>query len=89
MEIVLAFSFLIGAFALGSNASIPDGTEGTEHAEVRSERASREHVADIPQGLCRYADGPPLQRDLTVPRAAAARLTSNSIEEPGRACLDK
>ena len=89
MEIVLAFLFLVGALALGSNASITDRAEGTEHAEVRSEQASREHVAGIPQGPCRYADGPPLQRDLTVPRTAAGRLTSNSIEELGRACSDK
>ena len=89
MEIVLAFLFLVGAFALGSNASIPDGTEGTEHSEVRTEQASHQHIARTSQGPCRYVDGPPVQRDLTVPRATAGRLTSDTFEEPERACSDK
>lgn len=89
MEIVLAFLFLVGAFALGSNASIPDGTVSTEHVEARTEQASREHIARTSQRPCRYADGPPVQRDLTVPRAAAGRLIGKPIEEPVRACSDE
>jgi len=89
MEIVLVFLFLVGAFALGSNASIPDGTERTEHAEARAEQASREHMARTSRGPCRYVDGPPIQRDLTVPREAERRLTVSTIEEPGRACSDE
>ena len=89
MEIVLAFLFLIGALAISSNASMPTGTEGAEHIEARTEQASYADVAGTLQRPCRYTYGPPLQRDLTVPREAAPRLTGNIIEEPRRACSDK
>ena len=88
MEIVIGFLFVIGALALGSNASISDA--GADRPiDARTEQTAFEQVAGAPQGPCRYGDGPLIQRDLTVPRSPAVPLASKPVEERGHACSDE
>ena len=88
MEIVIAFLFVIGALALGSNASTYDAAEGNEPVDTRTEQAAFEHIAGTPQGPCRYADGPLIQRDLTVSHSLAVPLASKPVRERRYACSD-
>lgn len=87
MEIVIGFLFLIGAVILGTNAPASEEARANERLAARTEQASTAHV--LGSRPCRYAGGPPVQRDLTVPRAPAARLGRHPIEAPGHACSDE
>ena len=89
MEIVIVVLLLIGALTLGSNAPTSGKVAGNGHLEAQAEQTLTEQVDDVSQRLCRYADGPLTQRDLTVPRASAVPHLSNTIEQPGHACSDE
>ncbi len=67
MEIIIAFFLLIGAFTLGATTSHSEADGRPDSVVVQAEQ-DRPHIrAGEEHRPCRYAAGPLVQRDLTVP----------------------
>lgn len=88
MEIVMGFLILIGALAMGSNASTSEESQAEKHV-AESEETTFEFGEDTTQAPCRFQNGRRVQRDLTVPRAPTVPLSSEPTEKPGQACFDE
>lgn len=85
MEIVIGFLILIGALAIGSNASTSEESQAEKHV-AQSEQTAIEHGVDTTQAPCRFQNGRLVKRDLTVPRAPAAPFSGGPTEKQGHAC---
>ena len=88
MEIVIGFLILIGALAIGSNASTSEESQADKHM-AESEQTVIEYGADTTQAPCRFQNGRLVQRDLTVPRAPATPFSGEPTEKSGHACSDE
>ena len=88
MEIVIGILILIGALAIGSNASTLEDSQAEKHV-AESEQTVIESGVDTAQAPCRFQNGQLVQRDLTVPRAPAAPFSGGPTEKPGYACSDE
>ena len=89
MEIVIAFLLLIGVITLGSNVSTSSEMEAHEPVAAQPEQTATEPGTGNRQRPCRFADGPLIQRDLTVPPASAVPSPGKTIDVPGHAgCHD-
>lgn len=88
MEIVIGFLILIGALAIGSNASTSEESQAEKHVAA-SEQNVIGYGADTTQAPCRFKNGRLVQRDLTVHRAHAAPVSGGPTEKPGHACSDE
>ena len=88
MEIVIGFLILIGALAIGSNASTSEESQAEKHV-AQSEQTAIEFGLDTTQSPCRVKNGRLIQRDLTVPRAPAAPFSGEPTEKPWYACSDE
>ncbi len=88
MEIFIAFCLLIGAFTLGATTS---HSEVDEHPDTVVAQAEQD-PSHIPVGEdhrpCRYAAGPLLQRDLTLPRPLLEVSYDGIAEGQDTACRD-
>ncbi len=84
METVIAIVFLIGAVILGSSAAPSEEGGSHEGLAAGTAQTASEHIAD--SRPCRYAGGRPVQRDLTVRRAPAVRLSGRPIKKSVHGC---
>ncbi len=88
MEIIIAFFLLIGAFTLGATTSHSEADARPDSVVVQAEQG-RPHIrAGEDHGPCRYATGPLMQRDLTVPHTLLEVSYDGIAEAQDNACRD-
>ena len=85
MEIVIGFLILIGALAIGSNASTSEESQAEKHA-AQSEQTAIEYGVDTTQAPCRFQNGRLVQRNLTVERTPAAPFSSDIAKKAELRC---
>ena len=89
MEILIAFFLFIGGFTLGSTTSHSEADARPDTVVAQAEEDRSGIPADASNRPCRYAEGPLVQRDLSVPGPVPGRSHKDVAESQDHACTEK
>ncbi len=88
MEIIIAFILLIGAFTLGATTSHSEADARPDTVVAQAEQDPSHIPVGEDHRPCRYATGPLMQRDLTVPHTLLEVSYDGIAEAQDNACRD-
>jgi len=89
MEILIAFFLFLGGFTLGAATSQSEADARPDTVVAQAEPDRSDIPADASNRPCRYAEGPLVQRDLTVPGPVPGRSRKDVAESQDNACIEK